>query len=424
MTTGIVDYRSTFFEQKIITRIHGEPTYDSIKRLHNELKANAGRVPSNLGGGLHGHLALVISPAQYSMLSNTPFVRPAHPGPFFYPPGTSEINIRLLRDNYTEAVRVFREVTGVDNALRAQIVEAIEPQFLTALRNRQTNAISLPTYQILQFLYDEYGRVTPQMLQDQETKLKNMVYDPTHPIDSLFAAVEELCDLAESGGTPYTQAQCVNIAYVILNNTGAFPDAIRDWIRKPVNQRSWIQFKVDFRRAHKEWKECTRKSASDTNFSANMIQEIVDGIKQELRGMQDEYTYNSAPPVADFYAANTSVSPTTSYSTQSSIVSSLQDEIQSLRSMIQNMQTNVTNSHTSTPSQAPMRNNTTAANQTILRTKSGKEITYCWTHGVGTHNSKDCNRRNEGHNENATINNRMNGSMKGVNRFLRKLNQA
>ena len=420
MSTGIVDYRSTYFEQKLITRIHGEPSYDTIKRLHNELKANAGRVPSNLGGGMHGHLALVISPTQYAMISNTPFVRPAHPGPFFYPPGTSDLNIRLLRDNHAEATRVFREVVGVDNALRAQIVEAVEPQFLTALRNRQTNAINLPTYQILQFLYDEYERVTPQMLQDEETKLKNMAYDPSHPIDSLFSAVEELCDLAESGGTPYTQAQCVNIAYVIINNTGCFTEAIREWIRKPVNQRIWIQFKLDFRRAHKEYKECTRRNANDTNFSANMIQEIVEGIKQELRGINDEYSYTSAPPLKDFYTANSSISPTTTPS-QSSIVSSLQDEIQSLRSMIESLQTN----HTAIPSSAStgtVRSTNMQANQTVLKTKNGKELKYCWTHGIGTHDSKECYRRGNGHQEQATVHNRMSGSSKGVNRFLRKAN--
>ena len=423
MSTGIVDYRSTFFEQKIITKIHGEPSYDAIKRLHNELKANAGRVPSNLGGGMHGHLALVLSPTQYAMISNTPFVRPAHPGPFFYPPGTSDINIRLLRDNHAEATRVFREVVGVDNALRAQIVEAVEPQFLTALRNRQTNAINLPTHQILQFLYDEYGRVTPQMLQDQETKLKNMAFDPTQPIDSLFTAIEELCDLAEAGGTPYTPAQCVNIAYVIINNTGCFTNAIREWIRKPTNQRSWVQFKIDFRRAQKEYKECTRHSAQDANFSANMIQEIVDGIKQELRGMQEEYSYTSAPPVNDFYTANHSISPTTTTS-QSSIVSSLQEEIQSLRSMIETLRPiqPTMPSHTSTQSSVTSHNN--FANQTVLKTKSGKELKYCWTHGIGTHDSKECHKRANGHQEQATAQNIMNGSTKGVNRYLRKIKNA
>ena len=295
----------------------------------------------------------------------------------------------------------------------------MDPQYLTALRNRQTNSIDLPTYQILQYLYDEYGRVTPQMMQDEETKLKTMVYDPTHPIDNIFTAVEELCDLAESGGTPYTQAQCVNIAYVIINNTGEFTDAIKDWIRKPINQRSWIQFKIDFRRAHKEWKECTRKRVGDTNLSANMIQEIMQGIRQELRDIHDEYSYvDTPPPLQNFYTANASISPSTA---QSSVVSSLQDEIQSLKSMIASMKSersqyqNATIPTTCTPT------TTAAANKAVITTKNGKQLKYCWTHGISTHDSKACFRRAEGHNENATVHNRLNGSMKGVTRFLKRL---
>ena len=35
---------------------------------------------------------------------------------------------------------------------------------------------------------------------------------------------------------------------------------------------------------------------------------------------------------------------------------------------------------------------------------------YCWTHGAGNHASKDCRNKKEGHKDNATFDNRMNGS--------------
>jgi len=55
-----IDYRTTFFEFPQLTKIHGEPDYDTLHRLHNELKSNAGSVPSTLGGGAHGHLGLIL----------------------------------------------------------------------------------------------------------------------------------------------------------------------------------------------------------------------------------------------------------------------------------------------------------------------------------------------------------------------------
>ena len=35
---------------------------------------------------------------------------------------------------------------------------------------------------------------------------------------------------------------------------------------------------------------------------------------------------------------------------------------------------------------------------------------YCWTHGAGNHKSCDCRNKREGHKDNATFDNRMNGS--------------
>ena len=69
----------------MLTKIHGESNADSLIVLQRELKANASSIYSNLGGATHGHLFLVIPPAQFNLLTNTPFVRPNHPGMFTVP---------------------------------------------------------------------------------------------------------------------------------------------------------------------------------------------------------------------------------------------------------------------------------------------------------------------------------------------------
>ena len=56
-----IDY-TTFFAVKVLPQIHGEPTYVQLKNLKDLLKANAARVTSELGGGAHGHLGLILTP--------------------------------------------------------------------------------------------------------------------------------------------------------------------------------------------------------------------------------------------------------------------------------------------------------------------------------------------------------------------------
>ena len=141
MTSASVNYTKTHFEFKEPTRILGWPTYDTLEELHNQLKANAKTVFSNLGGGTFGYLGLVLSPGQYAMLTNVPFDRPNHPGQLVIPANATQHMARTMTEHHKEELRVFKEVTGVDATLKQFIVSAVEAPYLHALRNRQTNSI-------------------------------------------------------------------------------------------------------------------------------------------------------------------------------------------------------------------------------------------------------------------------------------------
>ena len=68
------NYKDNLFEKANLTPIRGKPTFEMIHNLRNEIKANAKSVYYNIEGGAHGHLGLVITDAQYALISPTPFV--------------------------------------------------------------------------------------------------------------------------------------------------------------------------------------------------------------------------------------------------------------------------------------------------------------------------------------------------------------
>ena len=113
-----IDYRNNFFEITTLTRIHGEPSFESIRTLQREVFINAQCVHSDLGGEAHGHLGLVLSPREYALHSNAAYRRPAHPGSLVIAPGTTLHMTNTLRDQHRKRLRVFREVQGVEQALR------------------------------------------------------------------------------------------------------------------------------------------------------------------------------------------------------------------------------------------------------------------------------------------------------------------
>ena len=78
-----IDFVSVFFPQKTIAKIAGQPNFKTLKKLQKQIKANAASVTSSLGGGLHGHLGLLLIPAsKYSNISGCQFIRLVHSGNF------------------------------------------------------------------------------------------------------------------------------------------------------------------------------------------------------------------------------------------------------------------------------------------------------------------------------------------------------
>ena len=59
-----IDYAASF-PHRVPTKIQGEPLYRNLKRLKTELRANASSVDTDLGGGNHGYLGLVLSRNEY-----------------------------------------------------------------------------------------------------------------------------------------------------------------------------------------------------------------------------------------------------------------------------------------------------------------------------------------------------------------------
>ena len=191
----------------------------------SSLKANAQAVYSNLSDGAHGHLALVLSDAQYALITAQPFIRPVFPGPLAIPAGTTAPMALVLKEAHQENIRIFREVQGVEKALIQQIVQAVEAPYLASIRDRTSNSLRGTVYAILAHLQGMYGRVSPQMLEDRDNELRSMVYNTQLPIDTVFNAVEDYVDFAFLGDQALSVSQTIAKAYVIRTTS---PNGIVD----------------------------------------------------------------------------------------------------------------------------------------------------------------------------------------------------
>ena len=196
MSTSLPSVTNTYFQHKVLTRVHGQPTYETLQTLATEIKANAASVPSTLGGGQYGHLGLVLSADRYATLATTvPWVTPPNPGPFAPPAGTGP-QIEAAKDVWRELKLAFHLCQATEKALIAQIVDSIDSIYLRALLNRVTGQYSTDIRAVLMHLFATHGKITPQQVKAKEMSTFNMHYDISLPVDTVFNAIDDLADLA------------------------------------------------------------------------------------------------------------------------------------------------------------------------------------------------------------------------------------
>jgi len=378
------------FPHPSLPRIEGIPSFTSINELQIKLNANAASVQSDLGNGNLGLLYLTVTPAVYTTLSDTAFIEPTNPGQVpNVPAGTSGANAMHIRRLFDEDRRVFREYHNTDRALKSQLIAAVDEMYLKALRNRITGYAQVTTRQLLQHLFDTYGRLNPQDLKMNSERM-NTPYDIHSPIENLFEQIEDAVYIAATAHAPFNDNQIVNTAYTLIADTNAIELSCREWRKKPDEQKTFPNFKIHFAEAHRDYRESTNQSQH--TFHAANVQET------------EEASQDTAQALANLASATAADRAT---------VASLTAVNEQLITQVTDLQTKLNEAY------AQIHSLCIQSQPTSRSKKPLAERHYCWTHGFkvkkdGTHTSKTCTRRKEGHKEDATSINRLNGSVAGM----------
>jgi uncharacterized protein (DUF3084 family) len=69
------------------------------------------------------------------------------------------------------------------------------------------------------------------------------------------------------------EAQYVNIAFLLISNTGAIPDACRDWQRRTPMNQTWADFRREFARAQREQRRISSTASGAGYHTANVTEQ-------------------------------------------------------------------------------------------------------------------------------------------------------
>ena len=409
MSTSLPSVKDTYFQHKMLKRISGQPTYETLQILSTEIKANAASVPSTLGGGQYGHLGLILSADRYATLPNTvPWVRPPNPGPFAPPANGTGPQLEAAKDVWRELKLSFDLCQATEKALIAQIVESIDPIYLRPLLNRITGQYSTDVSAVLLHLFATHGKITPQQVKAKEMSTFNMHYDISLPVDTVFNAIDDLIDLAEHALSPMSPQQMIDLAYVIFARQPILQQDLRLWNRRPTNERTWANMLQHFRDAQSDLSYLP--TAGDVFHQqpfhqANAVSEMADLVAQRLL---EAIPPGDTPPTdtanAVFQQRNSALA-----AREAALLTQMTD----MMALMRNGATATSNvSHprdTRQPGSCSGRSNARSSHRGSRRPVSAPR-SYCWSHGACAHSSSQCNTQLPGHQSSATFTNMQGGS--------------
>jgi hypothetical protein len=127
-----------------LTPISGKPSAATIRQLKKELYANARSIHSDRGGGLNGHLGLVIPTAAYVIRASTAFVEPNHPGiQPVHAAAATVAQITAANRSYDHAMDEFKTYATITEKLKQQVLSAVDPIYY---QDVEDDSLDMPTF--------------------------------------------------------------------------------------------------------------------------------------------------------------------------------------------------------------------------------------------------------------------------------------
>ena len=109
------------FPHPVLTPVKGKPSFTTLKQLRKEIYANARTIHSTRGGGVNGHLAVLMPVVEYQGRTNgVAFARPVHPGPPPVHTGfVTPVEIDDANRQHDRSILEFKTYNQASNAFKA-----------------------------------------------------------------------------------------------------------------------------------------------------------------------------------------------------------------------------------------------------------------------------------------------------------------
>ena len=217
---------------------HEEPTPFAVRVLRREIYDNALAVESELGGGDHGHLGMVMPNADYITVSTgaTAYAFPVRPDAPNYAGETAAAR-DALKDEYKIAMDQYTEAKALQKHLKALMIQAIPKIYISDIEDESIGYANVTPAAMLAHIMKEYGVITPKDLEANKEKIRR-AWDPKDPIQEVFTNGTTCRQFAKDGKEEITDSAYVRDLLTVFRKSGVLAKAVTDFEEKPIAEQT------------------------------------------------------------------------------------------------------------------------------------------------------------------------------------------
>ena len=202
----------------------------------------------------HGWKGMVLQPALFALINNTPFAPPADPGRIaVYPQYALAAAMKMIDAQFTIDMNFYQTYS---NIIKRALYNLLTKSVGLLYQASTTPGLSgwdpsISIHDILAQLKSTYGKPDAQTTEANEAMFR-MLIQPNQTPESVFLCLEErrmprggypLADI------PYTDKQLINQAVMILRKSNIFSTKdFDDW--EPKTNKTWASMKAYFQAAY------------------------------------------------------------------------------------------------------------------------------------------------------------------------------
>ena len=289
MTYTSVDSVIESFPHSTFPKIEGEPDFASIKNIEKLIITNASSCESELGGGQHGMLGLVISPTRYHTITGHQFIPHNNPRALpTFPANPTQPQIAQINATHKEELRLWREQNLIIKALKKLLVSVWEQKYLEEIHDNYTCYNNYSIQQIFTYLFNKYGDLDEADVEKIDKTLTEP-YDANEPFGSFVKKVEDAMEIAEAAGCPYTPSQIVAKTFNAINKANIYPEGCREWKCKAPADKSWANFKQHFSLEAKEYRKNQDTTSREDYQVANAANQALLQAQSDFRDYTSQF---------------------------------------------------------------------------------------------------------------------------------------